>query len=252
MVARVHRMNEQKLLWISIIVTAVFSLVGIIWGLAIDSGIILFDGLYSLLSLSLSFLSLLTLKQISKGESRRFPFGRAQFEPMLVAFKSMMIMGMCIYAALDAVSALFQGGRAVEIGAALIYATLSTIGCLVMTILLARYSKKLGSSLLQAEKNQWLGDFFLSACVLIAFVVAGTVLKNHYPDLIPYIDPFMVVVASSLFLALPGASLWGAMKELLYVQAPTEALTFLLPKPKKSPATYRPTIKSMSLLLAGN
>ncbi len=212
-------MTEKKLLWISIYATGGFSLMGIIWGIAAGSGIIIFDGLYSLVSLGLSFLSLLTLREINKGESERFPFGRTQFEPMLVVFKSVMIIGMCFYAAFESFSLLFRGGREVEIGIALAYAVISAVGCLSVTLLLGSYSKQINSSLLVAEKYQWMGDSLLSFCVLQAFVFASAVLEPLYPAAIPYVDPVMVIVASIFFLFLPGKSLLAAFKELLFVRA---------------------------------
>lgn len=224
-------MTEKKLLWISIYSTGAFSLLGIVWGIVAGSGIIIFDGLYSLISLGLSVLSLLTLREINKGESERFPFGRAQFEPMLVAFKSVMIIGMCCYAAFDSFALLFQGGREVEIGMALVYAVISAVGCLTVTLLLAHYSKRIDSSLLVAEKYQWMGDTFLSVSVLLAFVFAFVVLEPFYPSTVPYVDPIMVVVASAIFLFLPGKSLVLAFKELLFMRAEDQ-----LVKPLKAEA----------------
>ena len=226
-------MTEKKLLWISIYATGGFSLMGIIWGVAAGSGIIIFDGLYSLVSLGLSFLSLLTLREINKGESERFPFGRAQFEPVLVAFKSVMIIGMCVYAAFDSFALIFRGGREVAIGSALAYAVINSVGCLSITLLLVRYSRKINSSLLVVEKNQWIGDSLLSFCILLAFAFASTVLERFYPSAIPYVDPVMVVVASAFFLILPGKSLLAALREILFVRADNRIVDPLESEAKK-------------------
>ncbi|MEM9252357.1 MAG: cation transporter [Planctomycetota bacterium] len=212
-------MTEPRLLWISVVATGVFAAMGITWGIASGSGMIVFDGLYSLVSLGLSMMSLLALKEIAKGESERFPFGKSQFEPMLVAFKSVTIIGMCLYAAADSVMALFDGGRDVALGSALVYAMITTGGSLAVALLLMRHGRRLGSALIDAEKNQWLGDTLLSLCVLIAFGVAFAVLPWSYPAAIPYVDPAMVVIASCLFLALPARSLLSAFRELLFMRA---------------------------------
>ncbi|MEM0915392.1 MAG: cation transporter [Planctomycetota bacterium] len=212
-------MTEQRLLWVSVVATGAFAAMGIAWGIASGSGMIVFDGLYSLVSLGLSLLSLRTLSEINKGESERFPFGKSQFEPMLVAFKSVTIIGMCLYAAADSVMALFDGGRDVALGSALVYAMIATGGSLAVALLLMRHARRMGSALIDAEKNQWLGDTLLSLCVLIAFGIAFGVLPWSYPAAIPYVDPAMVVIASCLFLALPARSLLSASRELLFMRA---------------------------------
>ncbi|MEO0965706.1 MAG: cation transporter [Planctomycetota bacterium] len=212
-------MTEKQLLWTSIFATALFAVMGIAWGIASGSGIIIFDGLYSLVSLGLSLMSLQALQEISKGESDRFPFGKSQFEPMLVAFKSVTIIGMCLYAAFDSLTLLFQGGREVKLGSALVYAVITSAGSIAITCLLSSRGRKMNSALIDAERNQWLGDSLLSVCVLVAFALASTVLARSYPAAIPYVDPGMVVVASCVFLAMPGRSLFAAMKELLFVRA---------------------------------
>lgn len=71
--------------------------------------------------------------------------------------------------------------------------------------------------MLEAETNQWIGDSLLSLCVLAGFIVAKLVLEENYPSAMPYVDPAMVILASSFFLILPGKSLWSAFRELLFV-----------------------------------
>lgn len=211
-------MTEKNLLWISLMATVFFSLLAIIWGIIAGSGIIIFDGLYSAISLGLSSLSLITLREINKGESKHFPFGRAQFEPLLVAFKSIMIMGMCIYASVNSLALLFRGGRNVETGSALIYAIIGFLGCIAITLLLGRHAKRIKSKIIDAERNQWLGDTLLSLSVLLAFLFAITVLEPFYPELVPFVDPFMVVFVATLFLIIPGRSLWKAMREIILLR----------------------------------
>lgn len=135
-------MAERNVLVVSIAATIAFAVMGVVWGIIAGSGMIIFDGLYSLVSVGLSSISLLVLKQVNEGESDRFPFGKSQFEPMLVALKSVTIIGMCVYAAFDSFSLLFKGGRPVEMGSALIYSIVGFLGCGVVTLFLHFHGKK--------------------------------------------------------------------------------------------------------------
>ncbi|NMP15897.1 cation transporter [Thalassotalea sp. Y01] len=188
-------MNEQTILKICVYTTASFSILGVSWGLYAGSGMVLFDGIYSTISLLLSLVSLIVLKQIQcENEDMRFPFGKAHFEPLIIMFKSLIIIGVCLFSSIDAVLVVLQGGRQVAIESALIYAVISTIGCFVIFMFLLLKNRKIGSKLLDAEKNQWFGDTLLSAGVLVGFSASLFLRDGQYSHLIPFADPVMVVI----------------------------------------------------------
>ena len=57
-------------------------------------------------------------------------------------------------------------------GSALVYAVVSTVGCIVVAIVVQRVNKRVHSDLLDAERNQWMGDSVLSVAVLLGFSAA--------------------------------------------------------------------------------
>lgn len=166
-------MQEATALKVSIWATVFFVLLGAAWGIATSSAMILFDSVYSLASLGLSFLALRILGQVQGGcDDARFPFGKAHFEPLFVLVKSFFLIGMCAFAVLEAVSVLLGDGNYVAPGMAVIYAIIGTLGCAGMAGLLHRTYRRHQSSLVHAERNQWLGDTLMSAGVLCGFLAA--------------------------------------------------------------------------------
>ena len=197
-------MNEQTTLKLSVWVAIFFAVFGIVWGVLISSGMIIFDGLYSLLSVALSSLSLVVYRQLqNSADSDYFPFGKAHFEPLLVVFKSLVLVGMCGFSAANAVADILAGGRSVSAGSALVYAVVSTVGCIVVAIVVQRVNKRVHSDLLDAERNQWMGDSVLSVAVLLGFSAALLIEGTSLAWLIPYTDPGMVIVASLFFILFP-------------------------------------------------
>ncbi|RNA69290.1 cation transporter [Alteribacter keqinensis] len=67
--------NEKRVLKVSVYGALIYAIVAIVWGIAGNSQMILFDGLYSLISVALSFFSLLSAAYIQKTDFKRFPFG---------------------------------------------------------------------------------------------------------------------------------------------------------------------------------
>lgn len=213
-------MSERNTILLSIYATSIFAVLGVGWGIYASSGMIIFDGIYSLISGGLSGLALVVLKQLETSqEDDRFPFGKAHFEPLLIIFKSLMLIGMCSYSAINSFGELLSGGRGVETGSALLYALFSTLACLVITLIIRKNNQAIGSDLLLAEKNQWMGDTLLSVGVLVGFSFAYVLEGSAYSYVVPYADPAMVVIASTLFIIIPFKSFIAASKEMVFYQS---------------------------------
>ncbi|WP_148059311.1 cation diffusion facilitator family transporter [Sinobacterium caligoides] len=220
-------MLERKVLLISIWATLFFALLGVVFGIVSESSMIIFDGIYSLICVGLSFLSLLVQKQIEcHKDDLNFPFGKAHFEPLLIIFKSLALIGMCLFSATIAVADILAGGREISAGPAIIYALIATIGCFVVTGYIQRKSRCVASGLLEAEKNQWLGDSLLSLGVLLGFTVSYMIAGGEFAWLVPYTDPGMVVIASSFFILFPLRSFFEAAREMIFCQVDDE---FMVP-----------------------
>ena len=80
--------SESALLRFSLFMGIFFAVLGVTWGLAIQSSVILFDGIYSGISIILTTLSLLAAAMLKRPEDERFQFGRMAVAPMVIALKS--------------------------------------------------------------------------------------------------------------------------------------------------------------------
>ena len=212
-----HPNKERWLLVLSLVGALVFSLLGIIWGIIADSGMMIFDGLYSMISVALSAASLLILRELKKGEDDTFPFGRYSLEPAIIVVRSLVLIGLFLNAASDAAALLMHGGRDTQIVSASIYALISTFGCLIIYIILKRGNAQNTSALITAESTQWYGDTLLSVGVLVGFCIALVMQQTALALWVKYVDPAMVLIAVACFLPHPTRNLVQAGKELLSV-----------------------------------
>ena len=210
---------ENKILKLSAIGALFFALFGIAWGWAIDSDMIIFDGIYSFVSLILSIGSLFINNYIAKKDNDKFPFGKSILEPLIIAVKSLIILLMCLYSLRDALKVIISGGNTVEYGLALIYSIVSVVGCGIITRVMIVKEKKISSELIKAESNQWLMDTVLSGAVLVGFLIAMILSNTNLSFINPYIDPVMTVIVSIVFLKLPIVTFIKSFKELIWVKA---------------------------------
>ncbi len=199
---------EKKLIVLSVFGALGFAIAGIILGRMLDSQMIIFDGLYSFISLGLSMLSLWAMGKVSKKERIKLSLlGRQKImevDTAVVLIKYSVILIIVAGSLLGAVTALFDGGRNTSLNYALLYSIISTIVCYGVYVILRNPSKKKNSPLLRAEAHQWLMDTWASLGVLVGFAL-GFILSliPATSFLVPYMDPFMVVIVSLYFIRIP-------------------------------------------------
>ena len=213
---------ENKILKLSVIGALFFALFGIAWGWAIKSDMIIFDGLYSFISVVLSMLSLYINNYMAKRDFEKFPFGKHILEPIVISIKSLIIAIMCSYSLIEAIKTLMNGGNSLEFGLALIYSIVSVLGCGIISFYMKEQEKKINSELIKAECTQWFMDTALSTAVLVGFIIAMVLAGTKLKSLNPYIDPFMTIVVSLVCIRIPIKTFIESFKEVIYVKANDE------------------------------
>ena len=214
--------TENKLLKFSAAGGLFFALVGIGWGIVIDSEMILFDGVYSLISLLLSILSIFICKFINKKDKVNFPFGKKALEPIVVAFKSIVLIIMCLITLSNAIKTILNGGNPVDTGFALTYSIISVVGCALVYYYMKIRGKKINSDIIRAESAQWLMDTVISVGVLLGFIIVLLIKNTRFTYLTIYVDPAMVIITSSIFLRIPIVQFIRVFKEIILVKANDE------------------------------
>jgi cation diffusion facilitator family transporter len=207
----------ERLLRLSVWGAAAFAGLALVWGFLARSQMIVFDGMYSSISVGLSALSLLAYRAVQRGPDERYPFGRDVMGSLVIVVKGVAIAALCIYALTGAVLDVLAGGREVAVGAAAVYAAVASVGCAGMVVVLRRGGRRTSqpSELLQAEASQWLLDTLLSVAVLIGFLAALGMEARGRTDLSVYVDPILVGGMSLVFLALPVRLLREGMRGVL-------------------------------------
>ena len=218
--------RDQRLLLFSIWASAGFAVLSSVWGILSGSSMIVFDGLYSFVSIGLSVLAVIALRFSRRGADERFPWGRDAAEPLVVVIKAATLAALCAYAAVGGILDIVNGGREVAVGSAVVYAVVATLGGLAVGLVLRRATRD-GSNLVRAEAAEWLGDALLSVGVLIGFLFAYALVAAGRADLAAYVDPGMVTLVSLAFLWVPMKLIVSGLREILSMAPEAEVLAQL-------------------------
>ena len=209
--------HEQNILVFSACGALFFALLALIWGLLARSQMIMFDGIYSFISLVLTGLFFYVARNIAKGRDESFPFGRMQLEPIVVVVQSIVLFVICIKAFSSAVISLFSGGQLINSLSGMAYAAIGVLGCFISWYYIVNAGGKNSpkSELIRTLASQWLMDTLLSLAVLIGFFIGLIVQYSKYSNYSQYIDPLMVMIAVLFFVRQPILSFIEGIRGIL-------------------------------------
>jgi cation diffusion facilitator family transporter len=217
----VEPMAEQRALKLSIAVTSLTGLAGILGGLAIGSRAITFDGMYSFVDVPLTFGALAVAKLLTQEPSPRFQYGYWHLEPLIAAAESAILVTACLYAVIDAVRGLLDGGNHMAYGTGLVWAGLMGVIGFVMADYMSRLARRQRSILLAVDARAWLMSGFVSLALLFAYAIAMALTASGHHGWAPYVDPAVLLCISLALLPVPLRILRRAMRDVLEV-APEE------------------------------
>lgn len=213
--------REQKTLRISIMVTMVMALLGVVFGLVSGSNAIVFDGVYSTVDAAMSLLALHVSRLLMKKGSERFQFGYSHFEPLVAAFNGSILLLLCFYAFIGAIASLLDGGQVVAFDAAASYAGIVCAVCFACYLYERRIAGQLDSEFLRIDMQSWLMAASITLALLVGFAVAELLAYLGYPEYMPYADPVILLLLTIGLLPIPVDIVRRALRDIFQV-APSE------------------------------
>lgn len=205
--------TERKPLLRSIALTAAIGVLGIGWGLASGSQMILLDGAYSVIGLVVSWLLLLASRLAGSEPGGRYPFGRESLTPLVIGVQGFVLLATLSYAGFGAVSAILEGGSSVTPGWAIAYSVVSTVASLGFWWWIRSVAGD--SDLLIAEATAWRIAAFRGIGMVVGFITMAVLLRSGRSDAAGYLDPAMVLITCVLFVTAPIGMVRTTILELL-------------------------------------
>jgi cation diffusion facilitator family transporter len=216
--------KERTALRLSLAGVVFFVVLALVFAVFTNSDAILFDGIYSLVSFVMALLTIKVAELAERPDDEQFHFGYTRLEPTLNLFKSLIIIVVCVYAAIEALRRLLAGGNESVYGWAVVYGVLATVGCLLVALILGRFARDAGSELVQVESRTWLMDSVLSGAVLLGFLLAFALSRSAYAHWAPLVDPLLLILIIALALPIPGKIFLNSLREVIAMAPPEDVV----------------------------
>jgi len=204
---------ERHALIVSILATAGISLLGILWGFAIGSQMILFDGFFGFIGIVTSGLLLRASMLAVRKPSRLFPYGQQSTTPLVIGIQGFVILATLAYAAVESAITIRNGGSHFSPLVAIPYGVIAALGSIVFAFWLRRKVKH--SDLIQAESTAWLIGGLRGVGMIVGFGVMLLLDGSSWDAAVPFIDPAMVLFTCIIFIRQPLKMVSSTVHELL-------------------------------------
>ncbi len=185
---------------VSLAGSLLFAIGGIAVGLIAGSQAVVIDGLYTAAGAPVALVSIAIVRLAARRPTEEFPLGFVQARPLLELGKSLVLTGVLIAGALEAVQITADGGRALPGIEALVYAGLSTIACFVISLWISAITGRSRSTLAALERKTWFKDGLSSAGIGVAFAAATVIDTPWMTRYAVYIDQVLVLMIAVAFL----------------------------------------------------
>jgi predicted Co/Zn/Cd cation transporter (cation efflux family) len=212
---------EQRVLKLSVLLTAALGGFAVVLGLLSGSMSIVFDGLFSVVDVAMGVLGLWIARLVTRKENRTFQYGYWHIEPMSLAFYGGMLMVLCVYGFVSAVGSFMAGGQEVELGWAIGYSLIMSAACFGMFFYEKRTNRAANSEFLHLDAQGWLMSALATTALVVAFAFAWVLGLTPYAHLAPYVDPAVLGLLSLAMVAMPIGTVRKALTEIL-LMTPTD------------------------------
>ena len=148
--------SETAALVLSAAAALVIGAVGVAAAVATGSRAILLDGLFNLCFFVTALFTLRVARLLTRPDDERYPFGYLYFEPLINTVKGLLILGVSLFALVDAAIALSPAAAPSPFGPALAYAAFATARLRSPSCSpCAARGAQVASPLVQADVENW-------------------------------------------------------------------------------------------------
>ncbi|MGE0306172.1 MAG: cation diffusion facilitator family transporter [Acidimicrobiia bacterium] len=214
---------ERSALRVSIAVTAALSVIGVAWGIATGSQMILLDGVYGFVGIVLSWLLIRASSLAEQGPTKNFPYGREAATPLVIGIQGFVLAATLIYAAVEGVYTIRAGGSDLTPGWAILYGAIAAVTSLATWWWLHGQSEN--SDLLTAEATAWRVGAMRGVGMVIGFTIMLLLVDSRWDRAAVYVDPVMVLITCVILIRTPIQMIRTTVVELLEGTPSTDVQT---------------------------
>ncbi len=243
--------EQQGILWP--LVTLMFiAVLGIAFAHMANSSALRVDAMVCVVDVGVGMITLWVSHVSRKGPDPRYPIGRMGWVPLLNTAKGTLLLAICLNGVAEAASAIIDGAEPVDFRLPALYSVI-VLGLEFSNFLyVRRIARQIGSSLLETEAKEWLGECVSSLLIVAAFGITYALQGGDYGGLTTYVDPILSFLLVGATLPLAVSILRRNVSELLLQQADEEDVAVIRSAVDEELPQFRQHRKHLTVLRIGD
>ncbi len=194
---------EVSVLKISTVLTIIYGIIGVTIAILCDSMTLMLDGMYGIVDIIVSLLSIVVVRKIRLPPNERFHFGYAKYEPFMTAVDGILIVTICAATIFSSIQDMIHPEPMDNVHLAIIYSFISFFICTGFGLYMKRVGKRCNSTILPADAQLWIIEGVVSLGVFVAFGISEYVSRTYWKGYADYVDPVLCIILAIFLLAKP-------------------------------------------------
>ncbi len=207
--------QERQALIITAIGNFCLSLLGIGFSLYVNSDSVLLDAFFNVISFVMSLGTLWIAWLLHQPENRWFQFGYVGFVPLTNVIKGLLVLLVSLFAGIDSVQAILEGGRDANSTLVILYAIIAATSCLSVAVYQFQVNRRVNSPLIRVDAVNWLINGVISLSVGLTFGLVLVMKDTVWAGFIPFADPTLVIILVVISFPIPVKTIVKSVHQLL-------------------------------------
>ncbi|MCL2412123.1 MAG: cation transporter [Treponema sp.] len=213
---------NRKILIRSVFFTIIYTVIALSVGFFTSSQVIIFDGIFNLVGLALTYLSIFAMNFIKKRDALNYPHGKETFEPFIAITQYFIILYVCIATIVSSFRVILDGGHVVNTTYGILYGILTSAYSIGVYVYFKILTKNQLTSIGQVELDQWKFGNWVSIGIVVGFGISWIMEQTVLAEYSQYTDPALTIIITLLFGKTAISAIKGCVRELLMAKPSEE------------------------------
>jgi predicted Co/Zn/Cd cation transporter (cation efflux family) len=138
-------------------------------------------------------------------------------EPIVLMLNGCLLMTVAVYALINAIISILNGGHELRFGVAIAYSATTVVVCAVMAVMGIRLNRNLKSDFISLDIKAWIMSGGIALALLIAFLIGLAVQPTPVAWVAKYVDAVVLGLVCLVMIPLPIGTIWKALSEILLI-----------------------------------
>ncbi len=216
--------KEGKILKLSVLLSALFTISEIIMAFISNSKALLMDSVFAIADVIIILIISFLLPLIYKPVTEKRPYGYSQIESIFIIIKGISVAIIAAFLIKDNIEVLATGGNEIDSTLLMFYQIIEVILFIIVYSYLKKKARKVDTPVIESDLVGWKIDTAQGIGMFVSFFLQFILKYTSISFVVPYIDSVVAILISIFMIKEPIEMVIDAFKSLVLFAPETETM----------------------------